>query len=130
MRVVSYLLFLALTLASLMQLRAGGSFITDDEYARMLYKNPRGISCAKCHGEKGEGKVLCTYVDHGKKCSITAPPIYNLSMARFKKALSRKGRLMPQYFLTEWEMAHLYYYLLTQNPDYDKNKHKGKKNDS
>jgi cytochrome c553 len=98
------------------------SFITDDEYAKMLYKNPRGISCAKCHGEKGEGKVLTTYVSHGKEYKITAPPIYNLSMKRFKQALKRKGRLMPEYFLTEWEMAHLYYYLLTQNPDYQKNK--------
>ncbi|RUM66250.1 MAG: cytochrome c [Sulfurospirillum sp.] len=111
-------------------LEADGSFITNEEYARMLYQNPRGISCAKCHGEKGEGKVLSTYVDHGKSHSIQAPPIYNLSMERFKKALSRKGRLMPQYFLTEWEMAHLYYYLLTQNPDYNKNKTKGKKHDS
>ena len=130
MRVIRDLLFLVCMM--LLSLQAESSFITDDEYARMLYQNPRGISCAKCHGEKGEGKVLSTYVDHGEKYSITAPPIYNLSMARFKKALSRKGRLMPQYFLTEWEMAHLYYYLLTQNPDYDKNKNKnkGKKNDS
>ena len=128
MRVIGYLLFLACVASS--SLQADGSFITDEEYARMLYQNPRGISCARCHGERGEGKVISSYLRHGKSYSIKAPPIYNLSMKRFKRALSRKGRLMPQYFLTEWEMAHLYYYLLTQNPDYNKNRTKGKQNDS
>jgi len=105
------------------------SFITNEEYAKMLYKNPRGISCAKCHGERGEGKVITSYTSpDGTKHEIKAPPIYNVSMKRFKKALKRKGRLMPEYFLTEWEMAHLYYYLLTQNPNYQKKKEK--KNDS
>ncbi|MBL0722011.1 MAG: hypothetical protein JJV88_05470 [Sulfurovum sp.] len=25
-------------------------FITDLEYGEMLYNNPRGVSCASCHG--------------------------------------------------------------------------------
>ncbi len=128
MSIIRYLLFVALSAAALFS--ADESFITDEEYAKMLYKNPRGISCAKCHGERGEGKVLTTYIDHGKRYSIEAPPIYNLSMSRFKRALKRKGRLMPEYFLTEWEMAHLYYYLLTQNPEYIKNHKKRQNNDS
>ena len=110
------------TIFMTLSLYAEESFITNDEYAKMLYKNPRGISCAKCHGEKGEGKILTTYVVQGETRHITAPPIYNLSMQRFKKALKRKGRLMPEYFLTEVEMAHLYYYLLKQNPNYKKAK--------
>ena len=30
-------------------------FITKNEYAKMLYQNPRGIGCDKCHGSGGEG---------------------------------------------------------------------------
>ncbi len=122
MRCVGFGLFVSILATG--ALFAGESFITDEEYAKMLYKNPRGISCAKCHGEHGEGKILSTYVSGGKTYRITAPPIYNISMQRFKKALKRRGRLMPQYFLTEWEMAHLYYYLLTQNPEYQRKKDK------
>ena len=27
-------------------------FITDIEYGKMLYKNPRGVGCNKCHAKK------------------------------------------------------------------------------
>jgi len=33
------------------------------EYASSLYKNPRGIGCQKCHGLKGEGKLIAKYID-------------------------------------------------------------------
>ena len=33
-------------------------FITNLEYGKMLYNNPRGISCAKCHGTKEKVKQL------------------------------------------------------------------------
>jgi cytochrome c553 len=96
-------------------LRADDSFLTNEEYAKMLYKNPRGISCAKCHGPKGEGSVISRYIADGKLHEIKAPPIVDLPLARFKKALKRRSRLMPEYFLTEVEMAYLYYYLSRQN---------------
>ena len=85
-------LFFSLTLQILI---ADESFITNDEYAKMLYKNPRGIGCAKCHGQKGEGKVLSEYTKNGRRYTISAPPICNLSMKRFKKALKHPSRLMP-----------------------------------
>ncbi len=97
-------------------LSAEESFITNDEYAKMLYKNPRGIGCGNCHGQKGEGKVLSEFIKNGKRYAVTAPAIYNLPMKRFKRALKQPSKLMPEYFLTEKEMAYLYFYLLKQNP--------------
>jgi hypothetical protein len=95
-------------------LHADEGFLTPDEYAKKLYKNPRGISCAKCHGEHGEGKVISSYIEKGELKQIVAPPIVNISQKRFKKALKRRFRLMPEYFLTEVEMAYLYFYLIKQ----------------
>jgi len=94
---------------------ADESFISNDEYAKMLYKNPRGIGCNKCHGEKGEGKVISSYISGKNKISLIGPRINNLSMRQFKKALRKGKRLMPEYFLTDEEKAYLYYYLTTQN---------------
>jgi argininosuccinate synthase len=37
------------------------SFISNLEYGQMLYKNPRGIGCIKCHGDNGKGKLIATY---------------------------------------------------------------------
>jgi hypothetical protein len=90
-------------------------FITVDEYAKMLYKNPRGIGCDKCHGEEGEGMVMSIYIKDGKEVELRAPRINNLSMKRFAAAFKRKSDLMPEYFLTEKEKAHLYYYLIKKN---------------
>lgn len=96
-------------------LYAEESFISNDEYAKMLYKNPRGIGCDKCHGEKGEGIVISSYVTGDKKVTLEGPRINNLSVRRFYKALQKANRLMPEYFLTDQEKAYLYYYLTTQN---------------
>ncbi len=91
------------------------SFLSNDEYAKMLYKNPRGIGCDSCHGQKGEGKVLSEFVSDGKRYFVQAPPINNLSMRRFRDALKKGSKLMPEYFLTEEEKAYLYFYLIKQN---------------
>jgi len=93
---------------------AKDSFLSNDEYAKMLYKNPRGIGCNLCHGEKGEGLVISSYIKGDKKISLMAPRINNLSMRRFTKALEKGKRLMPEYFLTQQEKAYLYYYLTKQ----------------
>lgn len=91
-------------------------FITKDEYAKMLYQNPRGIGCDKCHGLQGEGMTLSSYVnDKGEKVNITAPAINNISMKQFKDIFETKSKLMPVYFLTENEKAYLYYYLTKTN---------------
>ena len=87
-------------------------FITDDEYAQMLYKNPRGIGCDKCHGAHGEGMILSSYKDKsGKVIDIRAPRINDIPMKRFSSSFEKKSKLMPVYFLTSDEKAYLYYYL-------------------
>ena len=90
----------------------GGDFITKDEYAKMLYKNPRGIGCHLCHGKRGEGKILGKYRDGNKEVIVKAPNIRHLDFTTFKKALEgKKNRLMPRYFLTLKEIKLLFYYL-------------------
>ena len=42
------------------------SFITDVEYGKMLYQNPRGIGCDKCHGKKGGGLLIASYKELNK----------------------------------------------------------------
>ena len=32
----------------------------------MLYKNPRGVGCDKCHGEKGEGSLIVKYKEFNR----------------------------------------------------------------
>jgi hypothetical protein len=96
-------------------LYAEDSFITNDEYAKLLYKNPRGIGCNKCHGEKGEGMVISSFEKAGSLYTLRGPQINNISIKRFKKALKKAKGLMPEYFLTDMEKAYLYYYLTIQN---------------
>ncbi len=90
------------------------SFITRDEYAKMLYQNPRGIGCHKCHGIDGRGRLLGSYhTDNNETKTILAPDITKLGYKRFYKALTTgKHRLMPHYFLTDHEIKTLYYYLV------------------
>lgn len=46
-------------------------FISDFEYGLALYKNPRGVACAKCHGIKGEQQEITFYYEKGEKKSST-----------------------------------------------------------
>ncbi|MBP6498144.1 MAG: cytochrome c [Campylobacteraceae bacterium] len=89
-------------------------FITKMEYAKMLYSNPRGIGCNKCHGEKGEGSVISQYVLKGKTVVLEAPNITNVSKERFFQALSTPHKVMPTYFLTWHEIDSLYYYVSSE----------------
>lgn len=89
-------------------------FITKMEYAKMLYSNPRGIGCNKCHGEKGEGSVISTYVHKGKTVSLEAPNITAVSKERFIQALTTPHKVMPTYFLTAQEIDSLYYYVSSE----------------
>jgi len=107
------ILFISLLFAN--YICADNGFISNDEYAKMLYKNPRGIGCDKCHGEHGEGKEISSFVSGQNRISLMGPRINNLSMAKFSKALKKGKRLMPEYFLTDEEKAFLYYYLVKQN---------------
>lgn len=90
---------------------AEASFITPMEYASQLYKNPRGIGCQHCHGENGEGRLVATYMHKKEKKTFEGPVINNLDFKQFYKALEKRKRGMPRYFLTKKEVQALYLFL-------------------
>ncbi|ANE33986.1 c-type cytochrome [Campylobacter hyointestinalis] len=98
-------------------------FITKLEYAKMLYQNPRGIGCNKCHGEKAEGTLISKYKSYDKKNKkyieneLRAPRINNLEFSKFRSALKESRGIMPSYFLTDLEIQNLYEYVKTFNKD-------------
>lgn len=96
---------------------ADESFITKEEYAKHFYHNPRGIGCHKCHGEKGQGKVVAYYKEKGGLKSFEGPPIENLDYSTFYKAMNRRLKGMPRYYLTTQEIRILYYYLKMKKKD-------------
>lgn len=87
---------------------AKSTFITPKEYAAQLYKNPRGIGCQHCHGERGEGRLIANYRHKGKQKSFSGPPIDNISFQNFYIALNERKKGMPRYFLTDSEIEALY----------------------
>ena len=98
----------------------GADFITKTEYAKMLYLNPRGIGCDKCHGAKGEGSLISKYKHFDKKANKTvddelrAPKINDIDFESFKAALTKPKGIMPSYFLTDEETTILYEYITNQ----------------
>ena len=98
-------------------------FISKSEYARMLFQNPRGIGCNKCHGAKGEGKVIANYKAMDKKANkmtkytLSAPQINNLDLENFKKGIKNSKGMMPSYFLTDSEINTLFEYLQSLKKD-------------
>lgn len=100
------------------------SFITKLEYGEMLYNNPRGISCIKCHGTKGESKFFVNYKTLDKRINakvtknITIPDIRKVDLAKYKEALQGKedtNQIMPTYFLSDEEVMAIFYYLKKTN---------------
>jgi len=91
-------------------------FITEFEYGQMLYQNPRGASCAACHGDTGEGKIIASYQSRdGKNITLQGPDIRNVSLEQMRESI-RKGRgVMPRYFLTDDEVRTLHAYLQRVN---------------
>jgi len=86
-------------------------FITKMEYAKMLYANPRGIGCNKCHGNTGEGSLIARYKVKGKMIDLRAPAINNIKKEDFFKALNETHKVMPTYFLTNKEIDTLYFFV-------------------
>ena len=92
-------------------------FITKLEYGKMLYNNPRGISCAKCHGKYAQGKVIAKYykIKNNQKIleEIKAPNIQNIPFEKFKaKLFHKKLSVMPRYnYLTDEEISAIYLYI-------------------
>lgn len=95
------------------------SFITNYEYGAMLYENPRGIGCIKCHGDSGKGGIIAYYKnDDGKMESLSAPSIVGIDFISFRKKLENKTNssdVMPTYYLTEQEVESIYFYLNKKN---------------
>lgn len=89
-------------------------FISKYEYGESLYRDPRGISCAACHGEDGGGSQIVKNADRDLKRRFTAPNIKNISRDRLRFALMRGRSVMPVYRLTDAEIEALYIYLNTQ----------------
>lgn len=98
----------------------GEDFMSTYEYGQMLYNNPRGISCAKCHGEKGEGKYIGQYYKKDKKQKriilqeIHGARINNKTFAQIKASVLKKRKnhdIMPDYSLTDKEIKAIYEYL-------------------
>ena len=87
-------------------------FMTPFEYGQMLYNNPRGVSCAKCHGSKGEGGVIASYkTDSGKTVNLRSPAINNISLQDMISAVNAKHKIMPRYYLTNKEIKIIYKYI-------------------
>lgn len=89
-------------------------FITDYEYGQMLYKNPRGIGCIKCHGKDGKRMFIARYTHKTKEYEIFAPSIENITFAKFKKKLkshTNTKSIMPTYFLTHDEIKSIHNYI-------------------
>ena len=89
-------------------------FITQKEYAKMLYENPRGISCKHCHGEDGTQQVLEHYTQKGVRKAFVVPSIQSVDFAAFERSLSEvkdAKSVMPTYSLTKQEIKTLFTYI-------------------
>jgi hypothetical protein len=113
-----FFIFLALNLNANTQ-KIDNPFITTYEYGQMLYNNPRGIGCNKCHGDDAKGKILGKYTTKKKKIiTVEAPDISEVDFDKFLEVLtikSKKSLVMPTYFLTTEELKSLYYYIVNAN---------------
>ena len=96
-------LFSIFIFASILCSQEKADFIDDLEYGKRLYEDPRGISCQKCHGAKGEGGIIATYRSKGHLKELIAPPINNLTAENFAKNTNKSKGVMPKYYLTEKE---------------------------
>ena len=93
-------------------------FISEYEYGQMLYKDPRGVSCASCHGTVGESTFIASFKNEDNSSrDFYSPDIRDLDLKSFKKALDRGGRIMPKYYLTDKEVEAIYKYVKTVNQE-------------
>lgn len=100
------------------------SFITKFEYGAMLYENPRGVGCVKCHGKGVKEVVIAKYKTKDRKTkklvnkSIIAPAINKVSYEVFLNKMTAdktESKIMPTYFLTDEELKSLFYYIKNIN---------------
>ncbi|CAA6805856.1 MAG: FIG00711847: hypothetical protein [uncultured Sulfurovum sp.] len=102
------------------------SFLSSVEYGKMLYKNPRGISCSQCHGDAGKGgqKIAKYYDKHKNPKLLKGVNITSYSLEDLKASLKneyrennkrKRHKIMPMYYLTEKEIQAIYDYLQYSN---------------
>jgi len=87
------------------------SFMSDYEYGEILYNNPRGISCAACHGKFGEGKVIVKYQNEKGKHTIAGASIRNKTLKEMIVSINSTHKVMPRYYLTKSEIRIIYSFL-------------------
>ena len=99
------------------------SFLSDIEYGKMLYNNPRGIACSKCHGKTGKGgqKIAKYYDKYGNPKLLKGVSIINYTFEQLKASLNNnlrdkknhrvRHKIMPLYYLTDKEIKAIYKYL-------------------
>jgi mono/diheme cytochrome c family protein len=100
------------------------SFLSDVEYGKMLYNNPRGISCSKCHGKEGRGghKIAKYYDKFSNPKILKGESILDYSFDELKASLEdnfidrhthkrKRHKVMPIYYLTDKEINAIYLYL-------------------
>lgn len=89
---------------------AKGSFLTPKEHGEMVYREPRGVSCAKCHGKNAEGRVIANYTQKKEPKTLFAPPLGNLSTEALKAGI-KNHNFGPPYHLSDEEYQNLETYL-------------------
>ena len=100
-------------------LGASEDFISHYEYGQMLYNNPRGVSCAQCHGDNGEGCIIVSFKDvDGKKKVIKGLDIRQKSLSAMISSADIYHEIMPRYCLTNEEIKAIYDYLQKKNEAY------------
>jgi len=99
------------------------SFLLEYEYGKMLYNNPRGIACNKCHGKEGLGgqKIAKYYDKHRNPKILKGLNITTYTFEELKKSLSNqykdknnqsiRHKIMPMYYLTDEEIKAIHTYL-------------------
>ena len=102
------------------------SFLSSVEYGRMLYKNPRGISCTQCHGKEGKGgQKIAKYYDRKRNPKLLkGVDITSYSLKDLKASLKnqyrenkrrKRHKIMPMYYLTNEEIQAIFDYLQYSN---------------
>ena len=102
LRIVSFLMIL-------INFSFAEDFMSHFEYGQMLYNNPRGVSCALCHGDKGQGGVIAKYKENNNSIiTIKGSDITNISLKDMKTSLNATHQIMPKYYLTDKEIKAIY----------------------
>ncbi|HHB93838.1 MAG TPA: c-type cytochrome [Campylobacterales bacterium] len=117
------LILLLLPILLLSDTNTDDSFLLEIEYGKMLYNNPRGIACSKCHGKEGKGgQVISKYYDKNSNPKLLKGiDITHYSFEQLKLSLENKFRdeknhrvrhkIMPIYYLTDQEIKAIHTYL-------------------